>query len=193
MTDLHNQIILITGAGGGTGRSLAVELAARAAVIAAVDINPLGLDETVAAIQAAGGRVKAYIFDTAKRLPIVGLVDEVLDDWGRIDILITAAAVHPTDPILTMDEWDFHHTLDVNLSGPFFLLQRVAQVMKATGGGTIVVEGGETAGPGAAYQASQAGLAALIQAAAIEFQTYNIQVSGIDDFRKHIDDLDGEE
>ena len=114
-------------------------MASRGAVIAAVDINPLGLDETVAAILAAGGRVKDYLFDTAKRLPVVALVDEVLDDWGRIDILILAAEVHPSDPILTMDEWDFHRTLDVNLAGPFFLMQRVAQAMKNQGGGVIVV------------------------------------------------------
>ena len=154
MQNFTDKIVLITGAGSGTGRSLAQELASRGAVIAAVDINPLGLDETVATILAAGGRVKDYVFDTAKHLPVVALVDEVLYDWGRIDILINAAEVHPTDPILTMDEWDFHRTLDVNLAGPFFLMQRVAQVMKAQGGsleasvslepsgGMIVVVGG---------------------------------------------------
>ena len=214
MQNFTNKIILITGAGSGTGRSLAQELVSRGAAIAAVDINPLGLDETVAHIRAVGGRVKDYLFDTAKRLPVVALVDEVLDDWGRIDILISAAEVHPTDPILTMDEWDFHRTLDVNLAGPFFLMQRVAQAMKSQGGGMIVVAGGcvrsgrsadlpkqdeETArrgrptclhqpGEGAAYIASQAALSALTQAAAQEFKAYNIQVMGIKDFRLRIED-----
>ena len=207
MLDFKDKIILITGAGSGTGRSLAEELASRGAVIAAVDINPLGLDEAVAAIRLAGGRVKDYIFDTAKRLPVVALVDEVLDDWRRIDILILAAEVYPTDPILTMDEWDFHRTLDVNLAGPFFLMQRCAQVMKdQVGGGMIVVVGGgarrgrsvglpesgvsEGKGShaglpqaGAAYLASQAALSALTQAAAQEFKAYNIRVMGIEDFR----------
>jgi NAD(P)-dependent dehydrogenase (short-subunit alcohol dehydrogenase family) len=206
MKNFTDKIVLITGAGSGTGRSLAQELASRGAVIAAVDINPLGLDETVVTILAAGGRVKDYLFDTAKRLPAVALVDEVLDDWGRIDILINAAEVHPTDPILTMDEWDFHRTLDMNLAGPFFLMQRVAQVMKnqggslgtsgsletsrplETSGGVIVVVGGGAAGEGAAYLASQAALAALTQTAAQEFKAYNIQVMGIEDFKLRIED-----
>jgi NAD(P)-dependent dehydrogenase (short-subunit alcohol dehydrogenase family) len=149
--------------------------------------------------------VKDYIFDTAKRLPVVALVDEIIDDWGRIDILILAAEVHPTDPVLTMDEWDFHRTLDVNLAGPFFLMQRVAQVMIKQGGGMIVVVGGcgsrgrpspggeemslQPAGEeGAAYLASQAALSALTQAAAREFAAYNIQVMGIEDFRLLITD-----
>jgi NAD(P)-dependent dehydrogenase (short-subunit alcohol dehydrogenase family) len=186
MLDFKDKIILITGAGGGTGRTLADELAARGAAIAAVDINPLGLDETVARIRLAGGRVKDYVFDTAKRLPVVALVDEVLDDWGRIDILICTAEVHPTDPILTMDEWDFHRTLDVNLAGPFFLMQRVAQAMTKQGGGIMVVVESQEHG-GAAFKISQIALVYLKYLAAQEFAAYNIQVIGIEDFRLMIE------
>jgi NAD(P)-dependent dehydrogenase (short-subunit alcohol dehydrogenase family) len=199
MPDFQDKIVLITGAGGGTGRDLAQQLAARGAVIAAVDLNPLGLDETCTRLRAAAGRAKDYVFDTAKRLPVLALVDEVLDDWGRIDILVCAAEVHPTDPILSMDEWDFHRTLDVNLAGPFFLMQRVAQAMiKQGGGGLMVIAGGVEAvetqniapvqGGGAAYAASQAALSALAQAAAQEFKAYNIDVLRIDDFRLLIAD-----
>jgi NAD(P)-dependent dehydrogenase (short-subunit alcohol dehydrogenase family) len=195
MTDFTHKIALITGAAGGTGRRLAEALAGRGAVVAAVDINPLGLDETVRRIRAAGGTVKDYVFDAAKRLPVVALVDAVLDDWGRIDILVLAAEVHPRDPILSMDEWDFYRTLDVNLAGPFFLMQRAAQAMKSQGGGTILIAGGGEAKPaglaqpdgkagtGAAYRISKAGLAALAQAAQAEFRAYNIQVKGIADLR----------
>lgn len=187
MTDFRQKIILITGAAGGTGQQLAVELASRGATIAAVDLNPLGLDETVSRIRLAGGAVKEYLYDTAKRLPIFGLVDEVLDDWGRIDILACAAVVRPADPILTMDEWDFHRTLDVNLAGPFFLMQRVAQVMKAQGGGQIVIAGGEAQGDedtsgGPAYRASQAALGELAFTAREEFKVYNITVVRLKDF-----------
>lgn len=210
MANMKHKIVQITGAGGGTGRQLAYALAARGAIIAAVDINPLGLEETVANIRQQEGRVKDYLFDTAKRLPVVALVDEVLDDWGRIDILIIAAEVRPSDPILTMDEWEFHRTLDVNLAGPFFLMQRVGQAMIHQGGGMMVIAGGEVEtqniasvqaqnnpsvraqdnapdpGGGAAYQITQAGLAALAHAAQREFAAYNIKVMGIEDFRARI-------
>jgi NAD(P)-dependent dehydrogenase (short-subunit alcohol dehydrogenase family) len=100
-----------------------------------------------------------------------------------------------------MDEWDFHRTLDVNLAGPFFLMQRVAQVMIKQGGGLMVVGGsptgrGEpmcspdkptpTGGP--AYLASQAALEALAQLAAEEFKAYNIEVKRIEDFRLLVED-----
>jgi NAD(P)-dependent dehydrogenase (short-subunit alcohol dehydrogenase family) len=167
MNDFMDKVILITGAGSGAGRRLAEALAARGAILALVDINPLGLDETAAHIAATGDRSKAYLVDTAKRLPVVALVNQVLDDWGRIDVLVNAAEVRPADPLLTMDEWDFHRTLDVNLAGPFFLMQRVAQVMKnQPDGGLMVIAGGfevvETQniasppGEGAAYLGSQA-------------------------------------
>ncbi len=190
MYEIKDKLILITGAGSGLGRQLAEDLASRGAIIAAVDLNPLGLDETVAHIRAAGGQVKEYIYDTAKQLPIAGLVGEVLDDWGRIDILVLAARVHPADPILTMDEWDFHRTLDVNLAGPFFLIQRVAQVMIEHGGGLIAVAVGAPAEGGAAYTASQAALATLIPVAAQEFAPHHIQVLAIDDFRLRIGEID---
>jgi NAD(P)-dependent dehydrogenase (short-subunit alcohol dehydrogenase family) len=181
MMDFIHKIVLITGAAGGKGRELAEALAARGASIAAVDINPFGLDVTVQRIREKGGTVKDYIFDTAKRLPIVGLVDSVLDDWERIDILVCASVVRPTDPILSMDEWEFHRTLDVNLAGPFFLMQRVGQVMKAQGGGVMLIVGDEASG-GPAYRASQAALSALVLAAQDEFKAYNIDVIALENF-----------
>lgn len=183
MIDLTNKIVLITGAAGGKGQQLAVELAGRGAKIAAVDINPLGLDETVQRIHQDGGTVKEYVYDIAKQLPAVALVEQVLDDWGRVDILVLAGEVHPTDPILTMDEWDFHRTLDVNLAGPFYLMQRAGKAMIQQGGGLIVVDVGNVAGEGAAYRASKAGLAALAAVAAQELARYNIQVMRIDDLK----------
>ena len=182
---------MITGAAGGEGQHLAVELARRGATVAAVDINPLGLDETVGRIRQDGGTVKEYVYDIAKQLPAVALVEQVLDDWGRIDILVLAGEVHPVDPILTMDEWDFHRTLDVNLAGPFYLMQRVGKAMVQQGGGLIVVDAGEGRHvglpqpdrEGAAYRASKAGLAALAAAAAQELARYNIQVMRIDDLK----------
>ena len=176
MTNLNNKIVLITGAGRGMGQALAEAFAAQGASVAANDINPIGLEATVSRIRAAGGRVNDYAFDLTKLLPIVALIQQVLDDFGRIDILVNADFVRPADPIFEMDEWDFHRTLDVNLTGPFFLTQRAGRMMQQQGGGVILnVVGGDPQG-GAAYQASLAARTALAKASAEELAPYGIRV-----------------
>jgi len=184
MGDFKDKIVLITGAGRGIGRAIAQAFAARGAAVAANDINPTSLDETVTGIQSAGGRAKAYIFDAAKRMPVAGMVSQVLEDWGRVDILVNHAAVRPQASILELDEWDFHRTLDVNLGGPFFAMQICGRAMRKQGGGVILnlgASGGDDQGPGqqAAYTASKAGLVALTQAAGRELADDHIRVNAL--------------
>jgi len=182
MMDFKDQVILITGAGRGIGRALAEAFAAQGAILAANDINPVSLDETVAHITAAGGCARSYVFDAAKRMPIQGLVSQVLDDWGRIDILINNAAVEPRASLLEMDEWDFHRTLDVNLAGPFFTMQLAGRAMREQGGG-VIVNIASIAGRAhglkdrAAYVASKMGLIGLTREAARELAPYHIRVN----------------
>ena len=133
MTDFSDKVTLVTGAGRGIGRHIAEAFASQGAVVAANDITPINLDETVQRITSAGGRARAYIFDVAKRMPVQAMVDQVLEDWGRIDILVNNAGVEPHASILDMDEWDWHRTLDVNLSGPFFAMQHVGRAMRQRG------------------------------------------------------------
>ena len=184
MSEFDNQVVLITGAGRGIGRAIAEAFAAQGASIAANDINPVSLDETVACITAAGGRARDYVFDVAKRMPIQGLVSQVLDDWGRIDILINNAAVEPHASLLEMDEWDFHRTLDVNLAGPFFTMQLAGRAMREQGGG-VMVNIASIAGRAhglkdrSAYVASKMGLIGLTREAARELAAYNIRVNAV--------------
>jgi NAD(P)-dependent dehydrogenase (short-subunit alcohol dehydrogenase family) len=178
MGDFAGKVILVTGAGKGTGRGVAEAFAALGARVAANDVSPVNLDETVAHILATGGHVKAYVEDIAKKMPIQALLNAVLDDFGRIDVLVNCAEVEPQKSVLEMDDWDWQRTLDVNLTGAFLLTQSAGRIMKEKGGGVIVHVGERAKGPErrAAYFTSKAGLAALSALAAYELSEYGIRV-----------------
>ena len=184
MNEFVDKVVLITGAGRGAGQAVALAFSSLGAIVAANDINPVSLDETISQIQQAGGKVGAYVFDIAKRMPIEGLVTQVVDQFGRIDILVNHASVQPDASLLEMDEWEFHRTLDVNLGGPFFTMQQVGRVMRQQGGGVMVNLisgwGQERIQKGhAAHLASQAGVIGLTRAAAHELSAYQIRVNTV--------------
>jgi NAD(P)-dependent dehydrogenase (short-subunit alcohol dehydrogenase family) len=134
MNDLKNKVVLITGAGKGSGRVLAEAFAKHDAIVAANDISPVNVEVVVDGINKQGGRAKTYIEDVAKKLGAQNIIKQVEDDFGRIDILVNHAAVEPHVPLLDMDEWDWHRVLDVNLTGAFLMAHRW-DVMRSQGSG----------------------------------------------------------
>jgi NAD(P)-dependent dehydrogenase (short-subunit alcohol dehydrogenase family) len=196
MGNFEKKVILVTGAGKGTGRGVAEAFAGQGAVVAANDISPVNLDETAAHISSAGGQVKAYVEDIAKKMPVQTLLNAVLDDFGRIDILVNCAEVEPQKSVLEMDDWDWQRTLDVNLTGAFLLTQSAGRIMKEKGGGVIVHVGECPKGRErrAAYFTSKAGLAALAALAAYELseagiRVYHVQPEETGDVVRHILEL----
>lgn len=184
MKEFKDKVVLVTGAGRGIGRAIAKGFAASGSWVAANDITPINLDETQESIRVGGGIIESFVADVAKKMPIQAMIEEVLDEWERIDILINNAGVEPHASILELDEWDWRRTIDVNLSGPFFTMQSVGRVMKEQGGG-VMVNISSIAGRAhgqkdrAAYIASKMGLIGLTREAAREFAPYNIRVNAV--------------
>ncbi len=184
MDEFTDKVVLITGAGRGMSRQVALAFASLNAIVAANDINPINLDETASQVQQNGGRCTGFVFDIAKRMPVEGLVSQVMEQFGRIDFLVNHASVQPYAALLEMDEWDFHRTLDVNLGGAFFCMQQVGRVMRQQGGGVMVnlvsaVEDDDIQKGHTAYAASLAGLLGLTHVAASELAAYHIRVNAI--------------
>jgi len=189
MDKLKENVVLITGAGKGSGRILAQAFAEQRYLVAANDISPINVEEVVNQILAKGGYAKAYIDDVAKKVGVQNIINQAEDDFGRIDILINHAAVEPHVPLLDMDEWDWHRTLEVNLSGAFLMIQSVGRLMRAQGSGVIInlITGSTRDGNAeAAFVASMNGLDGLTRQAAREFAPYGIKVYSVENIQEKI-------
>ncbi len=189
---LKNKVVLITGAGKGAGKALAQACAERGAIIAANDISPINVDEVVAAINARGGKAKAYIEDVSKKVSAQALIQCVEDDLGGIDVLIYHAEVCPRASLLDMDDWDWHRVLDVNLTGAFLMLQSVGRAMREKNRGTIInilAASNSSVEKGAAYLTSKAGLAELSRQAEAELSPYGIRVAAIENSDHVVNDV----
>ncbi len=184
MIHLKDKVILITGAGKGAGRALALAFAQQGALVAVNDISPNNVEELASEITASGGRAKAFIEDVAKKVGVQFLVKGVEDEFGGIDILVNHAAVEPHVSLLSMDEWDWHRTLDVNLTGAFLLTQSVGRIMREKAKGVIlniVTGAGEGSKKDAgAYLSSKVGLVELSRQADQELSPHGIRVYAVE-------------
>jgi NAD(P)-dependent dehydrogenase (short-subunit alcohol dehydrogenase family) len=184
---LDDKVAIVTGAGQGIGEAIALTLAAAGARVAVNDLNPDRADRVAAEIVAAGGQAIAVQADVANKYQCVTLVEATRAAWGRLDILINNAAVEPTIPILTMDEWDWDRCLNVNLKGVFLMSQLCGRVMADENGerGGVIVNISSIAGVEiplmnrAAYCASKAGMVGFARECAREFAAYNIRVNTV--------------
>ena len=182
MNKIKEKVVLITGAGKGSGRLLALEFAEHGSLVAANDISPINVEEVVGQIIAKGGRAKAYVEDIAKKVGVQQVINQVEDDFGRIDILINHAAVEPHVSLLDMDEWDWHRVLDVNLTGAFLTTQSVGRLMRVQGSGVIInliTDSKADQNREAAFLATMSGLEGLTRQAARELVPYGIRVYSV--------------
>jgi len=183
--DLTGKVAIVTGAGQAAGAAAARALAAAGARVAVNDLNPDRVARLAADLRAAGGQALDIAADTASKFQCVNLIETTRAAWERVDILVNAAAVQPTVPVLKMDEWEWMRCLDVNLKGVFFMSQLCGRVMDdqtkmgSTQGRAIVTltwpapdEDGR-----AAFVASQAAVAAFTRACAREFAPLGIHVA----------------
>lgn len=184
MGTFEDQVALITGAGSNRGRLIAQAFASQGAIVAANDLTPINLDQTIHQITTSGGRAREYIFDIAKKMPLQALLEQIMDDWGRLDICVHCAQVKPKVTLLDMDEWDWRRTVDVNLSSAFFLMQSAGRIMRQQAHGQIVCvintpEDDFLQDGFSAVAASKSGLVSLTRAAAHELDDYQVSVNGI--------------
>jgi NAD(P)-dependent dehydrogenase (short-subunit alcohol dehydrogenase family) len=174
--ELKDKVVLITGAGRGSGRALGRVFLEGGARLAANDVSPVNLDELVQ----LGAR--AYTEDVAKKVGAQALLKQVEDELGRLDIVVNHASVDPHAALLEMDEWDWHRVLDVNLTGAFLMVQSAGRIMRENLSGTIlnwISLAPSASAHSAAYAASAYGLVAVTRAAAAELAPHGVMVHAV--------------
>jgi NAD(P)-dependent dehydrogenase (short-subunit alcohol dehydrogenase family) len=175
---------IVTGAASGIGRASAVLFAQEGARVLAVDRDARGLEETVAAIGAAGCEGIGALADVSREDEVDAFVQRCLGELGGLEVMFANAGMSGGfTPLLDQSVKYWEDILRVNLIGTFLCLQRAARHMLEHGGGSIVctssVAGLRAHAGGTAYSASKAGVVSLVQTAANEFPGKNIRVNAI--------------
>ena len=173
---------LVTGAGRGIGRAIALRLAAAGASVVVNDIGPPGtVTAVVEAITQQGREALEVLANVADRKECTAMVDQVLDRFGRLDILVNNAGITRDGLLARMPEKDWDQVLDVNLKGPFNCSKAVLRPMiKAREGRIINISSvaGIMGNPGQTnYAASKAGLIGFSKSLAREVASRGITVN----------------
>jgi len=125
----EGKVAIVTGAGQGLGKAVALRLAREGAQVVAAEINSKTAAQTVQEIESLGGRARAHQIDVAHLAEIRSVVERVVGEFGRIDILVNVAGIAQTKPFLEITEEDWDRILDVNLKGTVFCMQAVGRQM----------------------------------------------------------------
>jgi len=126
---LLGKVAVVTGAGQGIGRGIALRLAREGADVIVAEYNPETASDAAREIEATGRRALAYPVDVSDVSAVCQMVDDVVADFDHIDILVNNAGVVQTKPMMELTESDWDHVIDVNQRGLFFCLQAVAAQM----------------------------------------------------------------
>ncbi|MBN9537990.1 MAG: SDR family oxidoreductase [Reyranella sp.] len=180
---LENRVAIVTGAASGIGAASARLFAAEGARVALVDLDEAGLLDLANEIEAEGGHALAIAADVSRAEQVRGGVAHVMEKWGRIDILMTAAGISLGGTVDTVDETTWDRTFDVNVKGTYLWIHHAIQPMIAAGSGAIVTVGSQLAqsspGRNAAYVASKGAIASFTKTMAVDHAAQGIRVNAL--------------
>lgn len=177
------KVAVITGASRGIGRSIAFALAARGAVIVAVDMDQASTEAVVAELQATGAKALAVVGNVTVSADVERMFEAATEAFGRVDILVNNAGITRDGMLMRMKDEDWDAVLNVNLKGAFLCTRAVFKVMSKQRYGRIINIAsvvGQMGNAGQAnYCASKAGLIGLTKSNAREMAKRSITVNAV--------------
>ena len=183
MKQLENQIAVVTGAGRGIGRAIALKLASEGADIVCVSRTPTNSEKVATEVRALGRTAWAHAVDVGDSAAVGAAAAKILADCARVDILVNNAGVTRDGLLIRMSEADWDRVLTVNLKGAFVCAKAAAKVMMKARYGKIVnmasVVGVMGNAGQANYSASKAGLIGLTKSIAKELGGRGVRVNAV--------------
>lgn len=182
MLDFNGQVVIVTGAGSpkGIGRTIAQTFARQGAAVVLTDINQEGVAANAKEIEALGGKAYGVAGNICDKASVDALITEVMEKFGRIDVLVNNAGISQKVTVADMTMADIQRIFNVNMFGLFQITQAVCEVMKKQRYGRIVhlssvsgKRGGGVFG-GAHYSASKAAVLGFSKNLAREVSQYGI-------------------
>lgn len=166
---LENKVAIVTGAGRGLGRGIALRLAAEGAKVVAADMEPAA--ETVSLIEAAGGTASAFKVNVTNQEEVKSMVRFAIDTYGTLDIMVNNAGINRDGMLHKMPVENWNLVIDVDLTGTFYGTQEAIKYMREKGYGRVInISSGSWLGNigQANYAAAKAGVVGLTKTAARE-------------------------
>jgi meso-butanediol dehydrogenase / (S,S)-butanediol dehydrogenase / diacetyl reductase len=184
MNELDGKIAIVTGAGRGIGAGIALELASRGATVALMGRTAGQLEQSAESVRrSCGAQVSVHAGDVTDERSVESVLDSVVRNYGRIDVLINNAGIIDQAEFLDIGMAGWNSVIATNLTGVFLMTQRVARRMRTTGGGSVVniasIDAYGTDGPQASYTTAKAGVIGLTKTAATELAPIKVRVNSV--------------
>lgn len=180
---LENKVAVVTGAGRGIGRAIALRLAGEGAAVACCGRTLANVEAVAAEIGKAGGQAVAYAVDVAAAAPVTETCEKILKEFGRVDVLVNNAGVTRDQLLMRMSDEDWDAVLDTNLKGAFHFTKALTRgMLKQRSGRIINISSiiGLTGNAGQSnYAASKAGLIGFTKSVARELASRGITANAI--------------
>lgn len=187
-----NKVAFLTGAGGYIGSQTAVTLAKEGVCVAVCDINEQTVKQTVDEVTKQGGTAKGYVLDVTDSKAVDRVVDEIVAEFGRLDIMVHlaggSARIAGPDaryvPLFEQEDYVIDYVLKVNLYGAFWASRAAARVMVRQGEGGRIINFSSAVGVNGLacssdYAASKGGVMSMTKALAKELGPYKITVNSV--------------